>query len=481
MTISLMPLACPPRFGTPRNPDRPTLGPAIGAVARMLGTPLMPWQQYVADVTAEIDPATGRYWYREYVLTVPRQSGKSAFVLAKASHRASATKFYGPRQQIVYTAQTRKDARKKFEEDYFPPLIESAKRLGAKEHWNNGSEHFRFPNRSRFGIESTTEKSGHGGTLDEVFIDEAFAQQDGRLEQAFGPAMITRQNAQKGVISTAGWLDASPYLWAKVEAGRDRTTEGKLSRIAYFEWSAEEGSDPFDKSLWPSFMPALGFTITEEAIEAELEAAASSPEGLNGFMRPYMNLWVPKTLSTSLFPGSSWTECADPVSSIVSKPVLALSISPDRARASLAVSGKRADGLLHVEIVLDGANSDDFLAESARIAADHHARVTLVKTHPAGGAIEDLKTLGARIDEMTNAEYGQGCGALYDDVKARTLRYVSPQPELDAAIGRASRRRSGQTFQWDGDGITALVAVTQAAQVARKLSRGRGRVVLLAQ
>jgi phage terminase large subunit-like protein len=112
-------LSCAPRYGTPRRPERPTIGGAVGVVARRLGKPLMPWQQHVADVLGEYEIVDGRrvFFYSEYGLTVPRQSGKSTFVMAKAVHRSS-TKFFGPRQRVVYTAQTRKKAREKWEDDY---------------------------------------------------------------------------------------------------------------------------------------------------------------------------------------------------------------------------------------------------------------------------------------------------------------------------------------------------------------------------
>ena len=50
---------CPPRFSTARNRSRPTYGPRVGQVANLLGRPLMPWQQAVADTALEVDPATG--------------------------------------------------------------------------------------------------------------------------------------------------------------------------------------------------------------------------------------------------------------------------------------------------------------------------------------------------------------------------------------------------------------------------------------
>ena len=100
-------------------------------VAAMLGTPFMEWQQYVADVLLEIDPDTGELAYTDWTLTVPRQSGKSTLLLAKASHRCSATGFFGPGQQIAYTAQTQKKAADKFAKEY-QTAIDLAPRLRAK-------------------------------------------------------------------------------------------------------------------------------------------------------------------------------------------------------------------------------------------------------------------------------------------------------------------------------------------------------------
>jgi phage terminase large subunit-like protein len=267
----------------------------------------MPWQQYVADVILEVDPGTGRLAYGEWGLTVPRQSGKSTFVEAKATHRCSATGFFGPRQHVVYTAQTRLKAREKWEEDFVSDL-EAARAFRGRfrVHKGNGNEHVRFANRSRFGLEAATEKAGHGSTLDEAFIDEAFAHPDSRLEQAFGPAMITRLNKQLAWISTAGWLGASVYLTEKVDLGRLVAAEGRRRGIAYFEWSAPDDAAPGDPATWLGCMPALcpdppcrcgggewRHTITMDAIRGEYEKARDSGK-LNEFRRAYLNQWVPK-------------------------------------------------------------------------------------------------------------------------------------------------------------------------------------------
>src|SRR6187402_2567303 len=98
-----------PRFGTKRDYSRETLGPAVGVVMTMLGQPPMPWQQYVLDVACEIDPVTGKFFYREVRLIVMRQQGKTTLLLGKAAHRCLAW----PAMRLVYTAQTRNMARRR--------------------------------------------------------------------------------------------------------------------------------------------------------------------------------------------------------------------------------------------------------------------------------------------------------------------------------------------------------------------------------
>jgi hypothetical protein len=70
MTQSLE-LTCPPKFGTPRNLDRPTFGGRAAEVAKALGKPFMPWQQHVADVALEYDPDTKLLCYRESTWRCP--------------------------------------------------------------------------------------------------------------------------------------------------------------------------------------------------------------------------------------------------------------------------------------------------------------------------------------------------------------------------------------------------------------------------
>jgi hypothetical protein len=150
--------SCPPRFSTARNPSRATYGPRVGQLARMLGKPLMPWQQQVTDTALEVDPDTGPLAYREVVLTVPRQSGKTLMGLAVKTHRCLG---FGEPQNVLYTAQDRVHALAKWEDDQVPALQASRLSPLFTVRRQRGQEAIRWANGSRWGITAPNESAGH--------------------------------------------------------------------------------------------------------------------------------------------------------------------------------------------------------------------------------------------------------------------------------------------------------------------------------
>lgn len=442
-----VPLACPPRWGTPRTESRPTYGPRLAQVSAELGTRFMPWQRHVADVSHEVDPATGLLWYRQVVVEIPRQSGKTTLGLTVRVHR-SIGPFGGP-QMLLYTAQTRNDARQKWEDEHTPvlqaspfwPLVKPRKRTGA--------EAFLWANGSIDGLPAPTKKTGHGKTLDLGFIDEAFAQVDDRLEQAFEPAMVTRPQPQLWVVSTAGTAE-SVYLRNKVKAGRRQVESGEPSRTAFFEWSAPNNADPMDPATWWACMPALGYTISEATIQATLQKSIDEHgvEGLQLFRRAYLNQWVDEFASIGKVPAAAWARLADGDSQIEGRPVFAIEASQDRATVSIVAAGRRADGLAHVELIDDrpGAGLGWVVERAVELRRNDPVAWIVDPTGPAGPLIADLEACGVELTEVTGRGYVQACGEFYDAVISSTLRHRG-QPQLDDAV-RAARSRNVGDGGW---------------------------------
>ena len=98
--------------------------------------------------------------------------------------------------------------------------------------------------------------SGHSKTLHQAVMDEVWHDTDDRREQGLRPAMITIQDAQLLVCSTAG-TDDSVVLNRKVTDGREAVERDTGHGVAYFEWSAPDGWDPDDEDSYFGFMPAL--------------------------------------------------------------------------------------------------------------------------------------------------------------------------------------------------------------------------------
>jgi hypothetical protein len=430
----------------------------------------MPWQRHVADVALEQDPDTGLLIYRRLVLTVPRQSGKTTLLLAKMVHRAQA---FGRRQAIVYTAQTRLKARKKWEDEHLPILEASPFRSLFTVRRQIGQEAIRWRNGSIHGLDAPTEESSHGDTLDEGVIDEAFAQVDDRVEQGMAPAMITRPEPQLDVVSTAGKSKAaSPYLWGKVEAGRLAVEAGLDAGVAYFEWSAPNEAPADDPATWWACMPALGHTVTEAAVRAEFQSMK-----LNEFRRAYLNQWLDETPAEWLVIGQqAWADICDPQSVIADRPAFAVDMTPDRTWASIGVAGCRADGRSHIEVA-EHRRGSAWVVPWLKERVDRADRwspcaIVIAPSGPAGSLITEAEAVGLEILKPSVVEIAGAAGTLYDASGANplvdepaSLRHLG-QPELDLAVAGAERRELGDRWLWVRRGahidLSPLPAVTLA-------------------
>lgn len=436
----------------------------------------MPWQKSVLDVALEIDPITRRMVYRDITLTVPRQSGKTTLVLVLILLRALSA----PRQNIAYTAQTGSDARKKMMNDWLPALQQSkfADLFQAK--LANGHESLRFNNGSSVGLVATTQKAGHGSSLDLVILDESFAHPDARLEQALRPATMTRPQPQFWVVSTAGTPEASPYLLQKVEAGRELADAGVNSSTAYFEWSAEDGAEANDPAVWRSCMPALGLTVQESAVASDFQAMSASE-----FKRAYLNQWV-KQLNDPVIDLGEWAALTDHRSTVQDPLVFAFDVTPDRRRAAIAVAGKRSDGLFHLEVV-EHMQGTGWVAERLAELTQKHRRseVFCDPFGPAGAVMAEVQAaIGQRLEitAVSSQEHGQACGGIFDAVQQKTIRHLGT-PELTAALDGAVKRPLGDAWAWNRKSsavdISPLVAVTIALWGAQRAKPRRSRVVSL--
>lgn len=438
-----------PAWATPRNPDRPSLGPRIAWVSKhVLGTDLMPWQSLVLDTACEIDPATGGPAFGTVVVTVPRQSGKTALTRALAVGRSL---MLAP-HSTWYSAQSRQAARDRFD-DLRRGIAAGPLRGRTKITLSNGHEGIEFHNGSSFRIFAPKEDAVHGDTIDAAVIDEAWVHDEARgssIMQAVVPAGATRPWFQLWIVSTAGTAD-STWLRRFVEAGRNLPPTG----IAHFEWSAPS-SDLADVI---AAHPARGWTISDRAIT---DAHATLPPG--EFGRAFGNRWT--SAAEAVIPAGAWDAVRTEQDPPHAPPAaVAVDVSPDRSTAAVAVAWWTPSGVPAVAVAEHGPRTAQLPATCADLARRFAAPVVLDPRSAAATVGDDLARSGTRLRTMTGGDIAVASQQLYDAVVAGGVAVTSDKA-LDAAVAAAATRPVGDGWAWGrrkaaGD-ITPLCAATWA-------------------
>lgn len=329
-----------PTYAPERDLSWRTEGDEIARVSRLLGRDPMPWQKRVWDIGTEyrlvdvpwpdgkIRPGTlkrRQYRYNTVLVTVPRQSGKTAGMaplrlhrmlrlyaedtaIARAVREATGAPVERPQRTLYSTAQTGKDAGRRMR-DMITLVMSSPLAEVFKPHFSTGAEGLEFmpplpeghpdrgpgPRLTRFApvIGAIHGETPHMVDLDEIWkLDEDIGRDifDGAIE----PAQITLHGmAQTWLFSTMG-TEQSVFMNRLVKQGRLGARRG----LAYFEWSMPDGHDPYNPDTWWLFHPALGNTITEPALESRMPGVEGTEDADEDdapvrshaeWMRAYMN------------------------------------------------------------------------------------------------------------------------------------------------------------------------------------------------
>ena len=213
-------------------------------------------------------------------------------------------------------------------------------------------------------------------------------------------------------------------------------------------------------------MAALGHTITEADVRVALKGMMSSPEGLNGFKRAFMNLWVPKHLpAEQVIDPAAWASRADRSSYVDGSVVFALDVTPERDRGAIGVAGPSGDAT-HLEVVDDRPGTWWMPDRIEALQARWNPVEWLVDGRsPAASLIPELSDRGINVRVTQAAEMARACRDFYDKATQGGIVHLA-QHELAAALAGARQRPIGDAWGWDRRGTTniaPLVAVTLAA------------------
>ena len=393
--------ATKPRLHTPLLKGK-TKGDEIAELAEKIKVPLLPWQKFVLDDMMKVD-AKGNFIRKSNLVLVARQNGKTHL----ARMRVIWGLFYGGERNHLIMSSNRGMALTSFRDIAY--TIESNDFLKSQVkaiRYANGTESIELLNGARLDVVAATRDGSRGRTADFLWIDELREINEEGFRAAT-PVTRARPNAQSLFTSNAG--DAFSTVLNDM---RERAISYPPKSFGFYEYSAPQYCKIDDRSAWALANPALGYTVSEEAIE---EAIATSP--IENTRTETLCQWIDSL--SSPWPHGILEETSD--STLEMSPgaytVFAFDVSPSRRNASLVAGQLLPDGRIGVGIMQTW--SSQVAVDDLKIAADikgwcdtFRPRSVCYDKYATQSIADRLRQSGVMVEDISGQQFYQACGDL---------------------------------------------------------------------
>lgn len=429
----------------------------VSDLSSRLGVPLDDWQEDVFE-SAMGERSDGKWAARLVGVSTPRQNGKSQLIVARA---LAGVLLFGEKT-IICSAHQTDTAREVFQRllDIIDDNPSLAKRVDSVMKALN-REYIRFKGGQTIRIKARSVSGSRGFSADCLLLDEA--QILGRPAwSSILPTMSARENPQAWLLGTPPTPQDDGEVFAQI---RDQAIGKTGRRLAYLEWSADPQDNFDDVATWRKANPAYGTRISRDAVEAERSAMSDEQ-----FAMERLGMWAAESVAR-VIDEKSWAAVADRASMAVDRLTLAIDVPPDRSVASVGLSGLRADGLWHAELV-DTRNGVEWVVPWVKDLSTKN-RLHAVVLDEMSGLVEIRRDraflIGTDIAVTLAGAEGRdmaiACAKFFDGVVGGTVRHAD-QPALDYALSVARKRPLGAGWAWNrkdaASDITPIVAVTLA-------------------
>jgi hypothetical protein len=448
-----------------------------------------PWQFHVLEGWLGRTAGGSRWSALSCGLSISRQNGKNAIIEVRELFGMIALG-----EKFAHTAHEVKTARKAFlriasffENPDYPELGALCTEIRR----TNGQEAITLRNGGSVEFVARSKSSGRGFTVDVLVCDEAQEMSDEDLE-AIMPATSASplRDPQWIFTGTPPGPKAVGEVFGRV---RGDGVSGSDPRLCWDEWSlapSEESGgevDLDDRAVWYATNPGLAAgRLQIDVVEGERHRFSDG-----GFARERLGMWetlIAKAVIDLRLWGGAAEEggLLDPASHPAGAPVFAVDVAPARTRATIAVGGRRPDGLIHVDPI-DARPGAGWVAERLLELCERHNPAAVVLEGSGGAAalgpdIEaalngNLERLRAGEEPVEGAQprwpllrpgpaqMAQACGQFYDAAVERRLRHIGA-PVMGTALAGATKRPLENGWAWNRKDtavdLTPLVSCTWA-------------------
>jgi phage terminase large subunit-like protein len=376
----------------------------VKQLCEIIQMPLLPWQEYVLKDMLTVDKQ-GNWIRKTNLLLIARQNGKthlarmlilahllkwdSRNVLIMSSNRSMALDTF---RQVAHILETN---------DHLKGFVKQIR-------YANGTESIEMLDGSRLDVVAATRDGSRGRTADFLYIDELREVNEEGYRAAI-PTTRARPNSQTLLTSNAG--DAFSLV---LNGMRERALENPPKSFGFYEYSAPQYCKVTDRHGWAQANPALGYTITEEALE---EAVATSP--IENTRTELLCQWI-DSLSSPWTHGSL-EDCSDSTLELATGAytVFAFDVSPSRRNASLVIGQILPDGRIGIGVAQtwESQVSVDELKIAADIKAwcdQYRPRLIGFDRYATQSIADRLANAGQVVQDISGAQFYQACTDLKD-------------------------------------------------------------------
>lgn len=270
---------------------------------------------------------------------------------------------------------------------------------------------------------------------------------------------------------------------------RSKALSKRSKNMVYVELSADPDADPDDLAQVAKANPSYPHRTPVESIERMRENLTDD----DSFKREALGIWGAED-SARVIDEASWNLVADPASMPIERLTLAVDVPPDRSIASVALAGKRADGLWHVEMD-DSRKGVDWVIPWIKSRVEKN-RLHAVVADVMCGLVEERKgkhyLIGSDVVVTLAAAEGRdmaiACAKFYDGIIDKSVIHTD-QPQVNVALSLARKRPLAGGWAWNrkdaASDITPIVAETLALwgtqndNVNRPSRRASGRTAVV--
>jgi phage terminase large subunit-like protein len=297
----------------------------------------------------------------------------------------------------------------------------------------NGQESLELLNGARYEIVAATRDGSRGKTADLLFVDEV-REVDEAAWTAARPITRARPNSQIFLTSNAG--DAFSTVLNDL---RSRAQSYPPKTFGYWEYSAPDFCDIWDKDGWYQANPALGYLVDEETIAESI--ATSSVEATR---TETLCQWI--SALRSPFPYRAFEDLT--VQDLQITPgrttIFAIDIAVTKKDASLVAAQQMDDGKIAVGVIAQFHS--DTAVDELKIAVEvqdwakkYKPRLICYDKYTSMSVAERLAMSGQKTIDMSGQVFYQACSDLLDSIVNQRITHNGQQSLVDSINNCAAK------------------------------------------